>query len=194
VQDLRAQVAATGRQPQDVKIILGISVVPGATEAEAREKHADYLRYASPEAGLAHFSSSIDVDLGRYALDEPIVLESTNAIQSQLRVIQQLGGTRRKLLEHFGLGGRYPAIVGSGTQVAQALQEWIEDTDIDGFNITRTVVPESFTDFVDLVVPALQDRGLYKTAYTDGALRHKLFGAGPRLPDRHAAARWRRPS
>jgi len=192
VQELRAQVAAAGRQPTDVKIILGISVVPGATEAEVRDKHADYLRYASPEAGLAHFSSSIGVDLGRYGLDEPIVLESTNAIQSSLRVIQQLGGTRRKLLEHFALGGRYPAIVGSGAQVAEALQAWVDDTDIDGFNLTRTVVPESFTDFVDHVVPALQNRGVYKTAYTEGALRHKLFGEGARLPQRHAAAQWRR--
>ena len=194
VQELRAQVAATGRNPGDVKIILGISVVPGATESEARDKHADYLRYASAEAGLAHFSSSVGVDLGRYALDEPIVLESTNAIQSSLRVIQQLGGTRRKLLEHFALGGRYPAVVGSGAQIAAALQQWVEDTDIDGFNLTRTVVPESFTDFVDLVVPALQDRGIYKTAYADGTLRHKLFGEGARLPPRHAAARWRKRS
>jgi FMN-dependent oxidoreductase (nitrilotriacetate monooxygenase family) len=191
VQELRTAVAAAGRRPEDVKIVLGVSVVPGATAAEARDKHAEYLRYASPEAGLAHFASSVGVDLSRYGLDDPIRLDGTNAIQSAAKALQQLGGTRRKLLEHFSLGGRYPAIVGDAAQVADALQGWVEETGIDGFNLTRTVVPESFEDFVDLVVPALQDRGVYKTAYAPGTLRHKLFGDGDRLPDRHAAAAFR---
>ena len=192
VDALRAQVAATGRRPDDVKVILGVSVVPGNTNAEARDKHAEYLRYASAEAGLAHFSSSIGVDLSRYALDEPIALDSTNAIQSSLKVIEQLGGTRRKLLAHFELGGRYPAIVGDAAHVAESLQGWVEDTGIDGFNLTRTVVPECFTDFVDCVIPELQNRGLYKTAYTEGSLRHKLFGEGDRLPSRHGVGPFRR--
>jgi long-chain alkane monooxygenase len=54
-------------------------------------------------------------------------------------------------------------------------------------------VPESFEDFIDIVVPELQHRGLYKTAYEEGSLRHKLFGAGDRLPSRHVAARFRNP-
>lgn len=191
VQTLREQVVQAGRRADDIKVVLGVSVVPGHTTAEARDKHAEYVRYASPEAGLAHFSSSIGVDLSRYGLDEPIAVESTNAIQSSLRVIEQLGGTRRKLLEHFSLGGRYPAIVGNAAQVADELQSWVEDTGIDGFNITRTVVPESFEDFVDIVVPELQDRGLHKTAYAPGTLRHKLFGEGNRLPARHAGSRAR---
>ncbi|NML18862.1 LLM class flavin-dependent oxidoreductase [Azohydromonas caseinilytica] len=191
VQEVRAAVAQAGRRPEDVKIVLGISVVPGTTAAEARDKHADYVRHASPEAGLAHFASSIGLDLARYGLDDPIQLASTNAIQSAARAIQQLGGTRRKLLEHFQLGGRYAAVVGDASQVADELQSWVEDTGIDGFNLTRTVVPESFEDFVDIVVPELQHRGLHKSAYAPGTLRHKLFGEGDRLPARHAAAAFR---
>jgi hypothetical protein len=53
------------------------------------------------------------------------------------------------------------------------------------------VVPESFEDFIDIVVPELQNRGLHKSSYTQGSLRHKLFGKGDRLPDQHPAARWR---
>ena len=81
--------------------------------------------------------------------------------------------------------------MGNAAQVADELQSWVEDTGIDGFNITRTVVPESFEDFVDIVVPELQDRGLHKTAYAPGTLRHKLFGEGNRLPARHAGSRAR---
>ena len=62
---------------------------------------------------------------------------------------------------------------------------------MDGFNLTRTVVPESFEDFIDIVVPELQNRGLHKSSYTQGSLRHKLFGKGDRLSDQHPAARWR---
>jgi FMN-dependent oxidoreductase (nitrilotriacetate monooxygenase family) len=192
VQQLRSAVQEAGRRPEDVKIVLAITVVPGRTAAEARDRHDEYARYASPEAGLAHFSASVGVDLSRYGLDDPIRLEGTNAIQSAAKAIEHLGGTRRRLLEHFRLGGRYPALVGDASQVADALQSWVEDTGIDGFNLARTVVPESFEDFVDVVVPALQDRGLHKTAYAPGTLRQKLFGQGDRLPDRHAAAQFRR--
>ena len=191
VQELRAQAVQAGRRADDIKIVLGITVVPAATAQEARDKHDDYVRYASPEAGLAHFSSSTGIDLSQYDLDEPIPFHQTNAIQSSLRALEQLGGTRRKLLEHFQLGGRYPAIVGDAQQVTDELQSWVKETGIDGFNLTRTVVPESFEDFVNVVVPELQNRGLHKTAYTEGSLRHKLFGQGDRLPARHAGAQFR---
>ena len=66
------------------------------------------------------------------------------------------------------------------------------ETGIDGFNLAYTVLPECFEDFVDLVVPELQKRGVYKTAYAPGTLRNKLFEAGDRVPDNHAAAGYRR--
>ena len=188
---LRRAAADAGRRPEDLKIVLGVTVVPGRTEAEARDKHEDYRRHANPEAGLAHFAASTGIDFSTYDLDEPVPYGESNAIQSAVATARRLGWTRRKLLEQYTLGGRYPAIVGDGGQVADTLQVWVDDTGIDGFNLTRTVVPESFEDFVDIVVPELQQRGLHKTAYTEGSLRHKLFGEGDRLPARHAAAAFR---
>ena len=170
----------------------GAAVVAGTTEREAREKYADYLRYASRKAGLAHFAASTGIDYAQYDLDEPVDYAPGNAIESATRTAKQHGWTRRKLLEMFELGGRYPAIVGSAAQVADELQGWIEETGIDGFNLSRTVVPESYEDFIDLVVPELQSRGLYKTAYGDGSLRNRLFGEGDCLPARHAGAGFRR--
>jgi FMN-dependent oxidoreductase (nitrilotriacetate monooxygenase family) len=192
VRALRAQLVKAGRRPSDVKIFVGAAVVPGATEAEAREKHADYLHYASREAGLAHFAASTGIDYSRYDLDEPIDYQPGNAIESATRTARAHGWTRRELLEMFALGGRYPAIVGSPGQIADELRRWVDEADVDGFNLSRTVVPESYEDFVDLVIPELQDRGLYKTAYEDGTLRRKLFGEGNRLPERHAGAAFRR--
>jgi alkanesulfonate monooxygenase SsuD/methylene tetrahydromethanopterin reductase-like flavin-dependent oxidoreductase (luciferase family) len=166
--------------------------VTGATEREAREKYADYLRYASREAGLAHFAASTGIDYAQYDLDAPVDYAPTNAIESATRTAKQHAWTRRKLLEMFELGGRYPAIVGTAAQVADELQAWVEETGVDGFNLSRTVVPESYDDFIDLVVPELQNRGRYKTAYGEGTLRSKLFGEGDLLPGRHAAASFRR--
>lgn len=187
VRAIRAEASRAGRRPDDIKVFVGIAVVPGRTTAEAEAKRDEYLRYASPEAGLAHFSASTGIDFARYGLDEAIPYARGNSIQSATAAAAQRGLTKRDLLKELALGGRYAAITGDGSAIADELQDWIEETDIDGFNLSRIVVPESYEDFIDIVVPELQNRGLYKTAYADGALRHKLFGQGDRLPDRHAA-------
>jgi alkanesulfonate monooxygenase SsuD/methylene tetrahydromethanopterin reductase-like flavin-dependent oxidoreductase (luciferase family) len=183
---------AQGRDPADIKFFMGISIVTAPTEAEAREKYAEYQRYANPEAGLAHYASSSGVDFSRYGLDEPIRHGRTNAIESVLNNLTRSGQDKtvaQILRDELQLGGRYPTLVGSAEQVAQALIDWVRDTDIDGFNLARTVTPECYRDFIDLVVPQLQERGAYKTAYADGTLREKLFGAGrARLPDAHVGA------
>ena len=180
-----------GRRPEDVKIFVGIAVIPGRTTAEAEEKRDEYLRYASPEAGLAHFSASTGIDFARYGLDEPIPYGPTNAIQSATQAAASRGLTRRDLLAELTLGGRYAAITGDANVVADELQGWIEEGEVDGFNLSRIVVPESWEDFIDIVIPELQSRGIYKTAHAEGALRHKIFGEGVRLPARHPGAAFR---
>lgn len=194
VRGLREQAQAAGRRPEDLKIFVGVSVIAGRTQRAAEEKFDEYWHYASAEAGLAHFAASTGVDFARYGLDEAIDYGRGNAIQSASATAQRNAFTRRQLLERFRLGSRYPTLVGDGARIAAELQDWVEDTGIDGFNLTRTVTPESWTDFIDWVVPELQTRGAYKTAYAEGSLRHKLFGAGDRLPARHTAARWRPPA
>lgn len=193
VSRLRQQAVAAGRPADAVKVFMGLSVVVAPTEAEARDKLAEYLRYANPEAGLAHFSSTTGIDFAQYGLDDPIRYQKTNAIESVVKsfTAKDSGWTKRKLLEQHALGGRYPLLVGTPVQIADALEQWISETDLDGFNLTRTVTPESYADFIDLVIPELQNRGRYKTAYEEGSLRHKVFGQGARLPAQHPASRWR---
>ncbi len=82
-------------------------------------------------------------------------------------------------------------IVGNPSQVADQLIRWIDEGDIDGFNLTRILNPQSYRDFIELVVPELQQRGRFKTAYQPGSLRQKIFQQQDRLPARHPAARWR---
>ncbi|WP_342165889.1 LLM class flavin-dependent oxidoreductase [Methylobacterium sp. SD21] len=180
VRAIRAEAAAAGRDPQDVKVFLGLAAIPGRTRAEAEDKRDEYRRYASSEAGLAHFSASTGIDFARYGLDEPIPYAPGNAIQSATAAAAQRGLTKRDLLGELGLGGRYAVLTGDAVSIADELQSWVEEGEVDGFNLSRIVVPESFSDFIDIVIPELQDRGLYKTAYAPGTLRNKLFGAGDR--------------
>jgi len=94
-------------------------------------------------------------------------------------------------LQSRGFGAQNSAIVGTPDQVADEIAKYVAETDVDGFNLTRTVAPESYRDFIDLVIPELQNRGLYKEAYEEGSLRQKLFGRGAKLPDSHTAAQYR---
>jgi long-chain alkane monooxygenase len=98
--------------------------------------------------------------------------------------------TRRMLLEQMVLGSRQAPWIGSADSIADTLIAWCRDTGVDGFNLSRTVVPECIDDVVGLLVPALQERGAYKTGYSSGTYREKLFGRA-RLPASHAAARYR---
>src|SRR6202789_2552992 len=99
--------------------------------------------------------------------------------------------TVRELAEWIGIGGLGPLFVGGPQTVADLMEDWVEETDVDGFNLAYAVTHETFEDIVNHVVPELQKRGRYKTDYQPGTLREKLFGAGARLPERHPGSRYR---
>ena len=189
IDDIRALAVAGGRAAADIKAFLGITVVTAATEAEARDKFDDYRQYVSSEAALVHAAASLGVDLARFDLDAPVEAGASQAITSNIEAMQRSQGpqwTKRKLLQQMVLGSRQAPLVGSASQVAEALIEWTTVAGVDGFNLSRTVAPECFADFGRWVVPELQARGAFKAAYSPGTLRDKLFGAA-RLPASHPA-------
>jgi len=190
VADLRRRAA-----PRAMLVFVGASAVTGRTEKEAHELLAEYRRHASVEGALTHAAASLGIDFACYSMDEPIEAGDTQAIRSNVEAITASlgpGWSKRRLIDRFVLGSRQPPIVGSPEQVADQMIAWVTEADVDGFNLSRTVVPECLESFIDLVVPVLQERGAYKRCYAPGTYRHKLFGCGDRLPDGHpaAAARW----
>ena len=191
VDQIRQLAFEQGRPPEEIKIFVGITVVTAVTDQLAHEKLAEYERYASPEAGLAHYSSSVGIDLSKFTDDEAIPYQKTNSIVSVNQKFKEQKISKNDLKAQHRLGGRYPLIVGSGETVADKLIQLIDETGIDGFNLTRTVVPESHYDFIDLVIPILQQRGRYKTAYTQGSFRQKLIEQGDKLPTHHPAEQFR---
>ncbi|WP_298145137.1 LLM class flavin-dependent oxidoreductase [uncultured Acinetobacter sp.] len=191
VEQIRTLAHNHGRDPAQIKLLVGITVVTAKTDKQAQDKLAEYQAYASPEAGLAHFSSSVGIDLSRYAENEAIPYQKTNSIASVNQRFKAQSISINDLKQQHILGGRYPLFVGSGATVAEQLIAYLDYTGIDGFNLTRTVAPESHQDFIRYVIPELQSRGRYKTAYQDGSLRHKLLGQGDRLPSNHPVHQYR---
>lgn len=200
VANIRSLAVAAGRQADDIKVFSGLTVVTDRSASAARDKYEDYKRYASAEGALAHMVSGMGVDVERFGLDEEITEDKLEALYpNRLRRVGEARGrrfpegtTRRTLLAARGFGAQQGALVGTPSQVADEIEKLVAETDLDGFNLTRTVAPESYRDFIDLIVPELQTRGLYKTAYAQGTLRQKLFGPErAHLPDQHFAARYR---
>jgi alkanesulfonate monooxygenase len=154
------------------------------------------LGYVSEEGALALMSGWTGLDFSTLPPDEPVRFEQRNAMTSALEAFTiadpERRWTVREIARHAAIGGRGPVVAGSFLEVADELQTWVAETDIDGFNMAYAVTPETFSDIVDLVVPELQRRGVYKLDYASGTLREKLFGPGhARLPSNHPAARVR---
>jgi long-chain alkane monooxygenase len=196
VADLRRQSARRGRAP-DIAVFALATVITGRDAAEARAKREDYRRHVDHEAALTLFSGWTGVDFSSYALDDELRFIETEASRSALASFTSAERSRswtvRELAEHVAIGGRGPVIVGSPAEVADELVAWVEAAGIDGFNLAYAVRPETFADFVDLVVPELQRRGVLKREYRPGTLREKLFGGTARLPATHPAAAYRHP-
>ena len=188
---LRQSVVDAGRDPYEVRVMSMQTIVTGATDEEARAKYEDLAQYIDVEGGLVLMSGWMGLDLSQFELDEPIGDVESNAIQSTVETFKKASGnpdeewTVRKLAEWCGIGGFGPVIVGSGETVAKELVRIQDETDVDGFNLAYHITPGTFEDIVEYVVPELQKLGRYKTAYTEGTMRHKLFGRGDHLPENH---------
>ncbi|MGN6126250.1 MAG: LLM class flavin-dependent oxidoreductase [Humibacter sp.] len=196
VKKIRDGLEAAGRDRYAAKIYTLLTVITDETEEKAQAKYEDYLSYASEEGALVFMSGWMGIDLSTYALDEPIGNVKSNAIQSTVAGFQEANPDGKEwtvgdIARHGAIGGLGPFVVGSGEQIADLLQQWVEETDVDGFNLAYVVTPGTFEDIVEHVIPVLQERGAYPTEYAEGTLRNKLHGEGDRLPDDHRGANYR---
>ena len=189
--DLRAAVRAAGRDGDDLKIYAQALIVTAPTEAEARAKYEDYRNHVDIEAALALLSGWTGIDFSQFPLDATVEYIESDAGRSALASFTQADPDRtwtvREAALFIGLGGRGPVLVGDPGQVADQLEAWQDDTGIDGFNLAFAVAHDSMRDVVELIVPELQRRGRYRTAYDGGTLRGQVLGGGARLAPGHVA-------
>jgi FMN-dependent oxidoreductase (nitrilotriacetate monooxygenase family) len=177
--DMKARVAAHGRRPEELVILPSLDPIIGETDQIARERQAYMNDLVDPMLGLAVMSGHLGIDFSRYdpnaRIDE---LDLDPAVRGSFDVIVQ--GTKAEGLtlaeagKRFGTSELTPQVVGSPATIADTLQDLFDSEACDGFIITPTVFPGSFEQFVRAVVPELQRRGKFRTAYPGTTLRDTL--------------------
>ncbi len=192
--DIKRRAKAAGRNPDHVLIMPGFAPFVGATEAEAREKYRVLTNLIVPEDGVALLNTFLGgtLDLSGYPLDGPLPdVPDTEGNKSRQELIRQIAAdhnfTIRELYSWIATARGHFTFIGSARQAADKLQEWFENEAADGFNILPPYLPTALEDFVDLVVPELQARHLFRTEYEGHTLRENL---GLPLPE----SRWTQPA
>jgi FMN-dependent oxidoreductase (nitrilotriacetate monooxygenase family) len=194
VSSIRQKAVKKGRNANDILIFNLITIVVDETDEKARLKFEEYQQYISNEGALSLLSGWMYEDFGKFKPSDFVknldLNDEASAFIEHLTQGQDKNWTIEDVAKWVGIGGVGPTFVGSPTTVADALEDWVKETDVDGFNIAYAVSHETFEDVIKYLIPELQQRGVYPTSYKEGTLREKLFGYS-RLPDNHPAARYR---
>jgi N-acetyl-S-(2-succino)cysteine monooxygenase len=184
--DVKGRLGKYGRSADQLKIMPGVSVYVGKTEDEAKAKLQQLNDLIHPAAGLALLAGLTggDVELSRYPLDGPFPeLPTTQGFVSRQQLLVDIAHKHnfsiRQLYQWVATARGHWTIVGTPGQIADQLQSWFENDAADGFNVLPPVLPGSLDDFVDLVIPELQRRGLFRTEYEGRTLRENLGLARP---------------
>ena len=189
VESIRKLVAENGRLSTDVKVFGSVTIVVGKTFEDVQRKLAEFDQYFLAEASLIQFSGSTGIDLGTLPEDEIFGQRHSEGNQSTAQLYSHkkaytVGDIKAELSK---FGARTILITGTPEEVADQIEELIDYTDLDGFNIYQAITPATLKDIVELLVPELQKRGRYRTGYTDSSFRDRLFKSGNQMSDRHFA-------
>lgn len=184
--DVKGRLARYGRRPEELLILPGISPVIGRTQEEAEAKWAELQALIHPSVGLGTLSHIWpNESFAGWDLDAPppYFPELPKGRNSRLHVVVELarreGYTVRQLYQYLAGARGHWVVVGTPQHIADQIQLWFENEAADGFNVMPPVLPESLNEFVDLVIPELQRRGLFRTAYEGRTLRENLGLARP---------------
>ncbi|MBD2095771.1 LLM class flavin-dependent oxidoreductase [Trichocoleus sp. FACHB-591] len=178
--DVKGRLVQYGRNPDHLKIMPGVFPVIGRTEQEAKEKFQQIQDLIHPQVGLALLGGMIGgFDLSQYPLDGPLPdLPETNGGKSRQKLLTDLARrenlTIRQLYQAIAGARGHRQILGTPEQIADQLEEWFVDDAADGFNIMPPYLPGGLDEFVDLVIPELQRRGLFRIEYEGHTLRENL--------------------
>jgi alkanesulfonate monooxygenase len=193
--DLKGRMAKYGRSPDHLKVLPGLNAIVGRTEAEAKEKYAYLQSLIHPSVGLEVLSAAIGgFDLAGYDLDGPLPAAvdqvkardgSTTALANVLHWARDENLTIRQLYQRFAGARGQRTLIGTPSQIVDDMQAWFQGHGVDGFLFHAATLPGGLEDFVDMVVPELQERGLFRIEYEGTTLRDNL--GLPRPASRYAA-------
>lgn len=197
VDDIKERAAKHGRNPDHVQAFTFLTVIVAETTEEATAKYEKYNELWSPEAAKAIYGGSSGYDMAEY--DDPDAFfeykktEHAHSSAVSLTKDQPKKLTVREVNERFDNINSNNLLVGNPIEIADAMEKKFKASGVDGFNLASLVSPSDLKDFIELVVPELQKRGLYKKEYKAGTFREKLFEHGSNLlPDDHPGSTYRR--
>lgn len=179
--DVKNRVLKYGRHADDLKIMPGVSIFVAKTEQEAQEKYDFLNSLIHPEVGLSLLSALAGgINLSKFDLDAPFPkIEDTDINfssrqQMMIDIARKHNFSIRQLYQYIASARGHWTLIGTPEQVVDQLQEWFENEAADGFNVLPPTTPAGLNDFVNLIVPELQRRGLFRTAYEGSTLRENL--------------------
>ncbi len=193
--DIKGRVAKHGRDPDMLRFIPGVNVFAGRSAGEADDLYGELNELISPALGIDYLSKIVTQDLSGLPLDGPMPdLPDTVAGSSTVRtfvvkVIRDEKLTVRQAYQRVVSDFGTPVVKGSAVEVADVLEDWYRAKACDGFVITFPMVPVGLRNLVDLVVPELQRRGLFRTEYAGTTLRDHLGLLRPANPQFETAPR-----
>jgi N-acetyl-S-(2-succino)cysteine monooxygenase len=191
---LKARVVKHGRAPDAVSILPGVMPIIGESNEQAKEQLDKLQGWLTPTNALALVSNRIGHDISRYPLDGPVpeFPAATNRGQSfsvaLLDMARREKMTLRDLYNVTAAARGHWVVCGTPARIADTLEEWFTGGSSDGFVVMPAYFPGAFDDFVNLVVPELQRRGLYRRDYSGPTLRDHLGLEAPAAEAARAAA------
>ena len=187
--DLKGRMVKYGRSPDHLKIMPGLNPIVGRTEREAEEKHQYLQSLIHPDVGLELLSNALaGFDLRPYDLDgslpeavfSVVPKGSTTSFRNVLNWAKTENLTIRQLYQRFAGARGQRTVKGTGAQVADQMEEWFVNYGVDGFLVQPSHLPGGLADFIEMVIPELQDRGLFRREYEGPTLRDNLGLPRPR--------------
>jgi alkanesulfonate monooxygenase len=186
--DMKARAVKFGRAPEDLRIMPGCVAYVGRSEAEADEAFDELQALIDPKVGIRQLSHYCDMDLTGYALDEPFPELTADSVGGSSRrhaiagMAKAEGLTLRQTYERMLPAFGHVVLKGSGSQVADVIEDWYRSGACDGLNVHVGTQPTGLRNFVDYVIPELQRRGIFRTRYEGRTLRDMVGLKRPANP------------
>jgi FMN-dependent oxidoreductase (nitrilotriacetate monooxygenase family) len=178
--DVKGRMGRYGRSPEHMRIMPGINIVVGRTESEARARREEMDALVTDEVALRSIARLTGgLDLSKYPIDGPLPeLPPSNAAKARQKILIDMARTEnlsiRQLAHRFAQATGHHVLVGTPAYMADVMEHWFMEGGADGYTVLQPHYPQPLEDFVELVIPELQRRGIFRTEYSGTTLRENL--------------------